>query len=202
MARPIVVTFDGEESAFSFQRLTRSKLYGSRQRVPLDPTGARCRRAALTDDGSLLLLQGMTAQGYFDEGGTWVPNNTMVGLTPDGDEVEKVDSTLGVAQELEGPIDPKDVLDLAVLSVYALEPEEVSETLTQRLSDGDLFRFRFAYRSGYNVETGVLLGNDEGLFVLVGRPQVTEWHELEQIVQPLLDDEDDDLDDDLDFEMF
>jgi hypothetical protein len=51
MAKPIVVVWQGKESAFSLDRLSRAKLYGSRQRVQLDPTGARCRRAALTDRG-------------------------------------------------------------------------------------------------------------------------------------------------------
>ncbi|MCO4771534.1 MAG: hypothetical protein KDA24_15990 [Deltaproteobacteria bacterium] len=202
MAKPIVVTFEGEESAFSIQKVSRSRLYGSRQRVPLDPTGSRCRRAALTDDGSLLLLQGMTAQGYFDTKGAWVPNNTLVGITPDGEEADKVSSTLGVPQELQGPVDPTVVLDLSVNSIYSLEPEEVSEGLTARLASGEIFTFRFAYRTGYNVDVGVLVGNDNGLFALVGRSRPSEWNELEQLVQPLLEEDEDDLDDDLDFEMF
>jgi hypothetical protein len=202
MAKPIVVVWQGKESAFSLDRLSRAKLYGSRQRVQLDPTGARCRRAALTDDGSLLLLQGMTAQGYFDPQGAWVPNNTLVGLTPEGEPAEAVTSTLGVPQPLEGPVDATEVLDLEILSVYALEAEEIDEDLATRLAAGDLFRFRFAYRTGFNAEVGILVGNDLGAFALVGRPQPTDWNELAQVVQPLLDDEEDGLDDDLDFEMF
>jgi len=202
VAKPIVVSWQGEVSSFALTRISRSRLYGSRQRVHLDPTGARCQRAALTDDGSLLLEQGMTAQGYFDPSGEWVPNNTLTGMSPEGELVDKVDSTLGVSQELEGPLDPQDVLDLGVSSVYSLEPEEISESLGARLSEGDIFRFRFAYRAGFNTEMGILLGNEQGAFALVGRPQPTDWNELAQIVQPLDDDEDDDLDDDLDFEMF
>ena len=202
MAKPIVLTWQGEESSFALTRMSRSKLYGSRQRVHLDPKGAQCRRAALTDDGSLLLLQGMTAQGYFDPQGAWVPNNTLTGLSPDGDQIDKVPSTLGVAQELEGPLDATAVLDLAITSVYSLEAEEVGEVLGGRLAAGDIFRFRFAYRSGYNVDVGILLGNESGAYALIGLPQDTEWNDLEQVVQPLLEDGDDDLDDDLDFEMF
>ncbi len=202
MAKPIVLTWQGEESSFALTRMARDKLYGSRQRVHLDPNGARCRRAALTDDGSLLLLQGMTAQGYFDPQGAWVPNNTLTGLNPKGDEVDKVASTLGVPQQLEGPLDATEVLDLSITSVYSLEAEEVGEALSVRLAAGDIFRFRFAYRTGYNLEVGILLGNEGGAYALIGRPQPTEWNELEQIVQPLLEDDEDDLEDDLDFEMF
>lgn len=200
MAKSIVVTWQGEESSFAPTRMSRAKLYGSRQRVHLDPTGAPCRRAALTDDGSLLLIQGMMAQGYFDPSGAWVPNNTLTGVTPEGDPARWIASTLGIAQDLEGPIDAQDVLDLAVMSAYSLEPEELSEQLGERLADGDLFRFRFAYRSGYNADVGVLLGNDQGAFALSGRTKSTGWNELEHIAHPLLDDEEDDLD--FDFEMF
>ena len=203
MAKPIVVSFGGTESTFGISRIDRSKLYGRRQRFPLDPTGERCQRAALTDDGSLLVLTGMTAQGYFDPDGSWVPNNQLIGLSPEGEPVERVPSTLGVPQPLEGPIPPTELLDLQVLSVYLLDPEDVDMDLAHKLANGQIFKFGFSYRGGYNAETGVLVGNDEGLFALIGRPKVLEWSELEQVVQPLLDDEDDDdFDDDLDFEMF
>lgn len=202
MAKPIVVSFEGQESSFNISRLDRSKLYGQRRRIHLDPTGEQCQRAALTDDGSLLLVQGMTAQGYFDPEGHWVPNNTLVGMDPEGGTAEKIESTLGVAQDLEGPVPAQDLLDTQVLSVYTLEPEEIGDDLAERLAAGEIFRFPFAYRAGYNLDTGFLVGNDQGLFALIGRPRPSDWCALEQIVQPLLDDDEDDLDDDLDFEMF
>lgn len=202
MAKPIVVSYGGTESSFAISRINRSKLYGRRQRFPLDPTGERCQRASLTDDGSLLVVSGMVAQGYFDSNGAWVPNNQLVGLDPDGEVVERIPSTLGVAQPLEGPVPPTEVLDLQILSVYLLEPEEIDMDLAHKLANGEIFKFGFSYRGGYNQETGVLVGNDEGLFALIGRPKVLEWSELEQVVQPLLEEEDDDFDDDLDFEMF
>ncbi len=202
MAKPIVVSFGGAESAFTISRIDRSKLYGRRQRIPLDPTGARCKRAALTDDGSQLVMSGMVAQGYFDPNGSWVPNNQLVGLDADGEPVERIPSTLGVPQLLEGPIPPEEALDLQVSSVYVLEPEEIDPDLAEKLANGQIFKFGFSYRGGYNVETGILVGNGEGLFALIGRPKVLEWSELEQVVQPLLEEDDDDFDDDLDFEMF
>ena len=69
MARQIVVELDGIESSFDFAKLDRSKLYGTRKRVALDPDGQPCERADLTSDGAVLLRRGMTAQGYFDEAG-------------------------------------------------------------------------------------------------------------------------------------
>ena len=58
MAKPIIIESQGKVSQFDFSKLSRSKLYGRRQRVALDPSGERCKRAALTADGSLLMRLG------------------------------------------------------------------------------------------------------------------------------------------------
>ena len=200
MAKPVVVLFEGRESSFSFSRIDRARLYGRRERHHLDPTGARCRRAALTEDGAFILLPGMTAQGYFDPAGAWVPNGTLVGIAPDGTEAAPVDSTLGAPQELT-PVTAQEALDLEVSSVYVLEAEEIDGDLAQRLAAGELFSLPFAFRAGFNLDTALLVGNDLGLFLLTGRPRVPEWASLDTLPPPLEDD-DDDLDADLDFEMF
>ena len=85
MAKPIIVTLGGVESRFDHEKLDRAKLYGKRQRQVLDPGGQRCEKAELTRDGTLLVRSGMTAQGYFDEGGAWIPNRDLVGLDRGGD---------------------------------------------------------------------------------------------------------------------
>ena len=84
MAKPIIVSFGGVQSNFDHEKLDRAKLYGRRQRQVLDPEGQRCEKAELTRDGTLLVRSGMTAQGYFDEAGTWIPNGKLVGLDADG----------------------------------------------------------------------------------------------------------------------
>ncbi len=63
MAKAIVVEHEGAVSSFAFNKIDRSRLYGRRRRVALDPAARPCTRAALTDDGALLLRSGMTAQG-------------------------------------------------------------------------------------------------------------------------------------------
>ena len=120
------------------------------------------------------------------------------GFDADGEPLEKVPSTLGVPQALEGPVDPSDVLDLRVETVYALEPEEVSEALRARLDAGDVYRFAFNYRDDYRAETGMLLANEKGIFALIGVPTHYEWVSLAVAVDlPAVDE---DSDDDLDFE--
>ena len=64
----------GQTSQFDFQKVDRSKLYGKRQRVALDPNGQPCHRGELMADGSTLLRRGMSAQGYFGRGRHMDPN--------------------------------------------------------------------------------------------------------------------------------
>ena len=201
MAKPIIIESQGKVSQFDFAKLSRSKLYGRRQRVALDPSGERCKRAALTADGSLLIQSGMTAQGYFDESDTWVPNRELVGLDGSGQPMEKQPSTLGECQPLEGPVPPSDLSDLRVDAIYQLEPIEVDPGLQQQLDGGQIFRFTFNYRADYRPETAFLVANKTGTYALVGQPALPEWCELAQVPPPVVEEEDP-FADDLDFEMF
>ncbi|HRI10241.1 MAG TPA: hypothetical protein PKW35_20615 [Nannocystaceae bacterium] len=200
MAKPIVVHFHGVESSFKLEKLDRAKLYGKRQRQVLDPAGQRCERAELTRDGALLIRSGMTAQGYFDAAGVWVPNRELVGLDTEGKPLAQQPATLGVVQPLTGPVPPEEALDLAVRSVYVLTPEGLDPKLAERLLAGEIFRFPFNYRADYHAETAFLVGNKAGFFALVGTPTEAPWSELEVVAQESFEEGGDD--DDLDFEMF
>lgn len=201
MARTIVVGLGGEETTFSMSKIDRTKLYGRKRRVHLGPDGEPCTRGSLTEDGSLLVQSGMTAQGYFDENQTWVPSKELVGLDAEGNTVEPEPSTLGVMQELE-EIDPTVLLDLRVKSIYALSADEFDEALQTQLNDGTLFRFKFNYRADYQAEVGILIANDDNdVFAIIGHDAPPDWLEAEAMHQvPDFDDDDDS--DDLDFEMF
>ena len=74
MAKPIIISYDGESASFQHSKVDRSKLYGSRKRLSLDPSGETCQRCELSDDGSTLIISGMTSQGYFDDDTNWIPN--------------------------------------------------------------------------------------------------------------------------------
>ena len=202
MARQIVVKLGDATSTFDFQKVDRSKLYGSRRRIPLDPEGERCTRAALTEDGSMLLRTGMTAQGYFTPEGYWVPNKELVGLDDEGEPVEERSSTLGVPQELEGPLAPEALLDTKIHAVYALASAEVAAGLLDQLAEGAIYRFPFSYRGDYSRDVAFLVQNTEGeLFALVGRTLQPVWRDPEERI-PTFADEGDEDDDELDFEMF
>ncbi len=200
MARPIILEYKGVQSQLAFTKLDRAKLYGKRRRVVLDQQGLPCERAQLTRDGALMIRAGMTAQGYYDEDGVPLERKDLLGIDADGQLVERKDSTLGVAQQLEGPVSPETLLDLALLSVYILEPRELDPELEQLLKKGEIFRFPFNYYADFHLETGFLLANKEGLFAVIGSPKTPAWCEPDAALEEF--EEADMEDDDLDFEMF
>ena len=200
MAKLILINYQGEEAQFSHKKVDRSKLYGSRKRIPLDPAGENCQRCELSDDGSTLIMSGMTSQGYFDSDINWIPNKELIGMDSNCKVLDKVPATLGVAQDgVLSELEP--LLDLAVDSIYQLDPEEVPQSIQTALESGKAISFPFNYREDYHAESAYLVLNDEGYFALIGNPIKPEWMELDQIVEETFESESEE-DDDLDFEMF
>ena len=116
-----------------------------------------------------------------------------------GKVLNKIPATLGVAQDVViSELEP--LLDLAVDSIYQLDPEEVPQSIQTVLESGKVFNFPFNYREDYHAESAYLVLNDEGYFALIGNPVKPEWMELDQIVEESFESEVED--DDLDFEMF
>ncbi len=190
------------ESRFDFAKLSRDKLYGRKRRIPLDRAGKACKRASIDLETGLILQSGMTGQGYFDHEDRWIPNKELVGLDDQLQEVERAPSTLGVAQDLRGPLNPQEVLDLCVDAIYRLEPQDLDDGLKAALAQGDTFGFGFNYRADYRTECGVLLENSDGYFALVGQFATPVWCEFEAIQAPSFDEDSAEDDDELDFEMF
>ena len=200
MAKPIIINYDGESASFQHSKVDRSKLYGSRKRLSLDPSGETCQRCEFSDDGSTLIISGMTSQGYFDDDTNWIPNKELVGMDFNGTVLEKAPATLGIAQDAKVS-ELESLLDLSVDSIYQLEPEEVSESIQSVLESGKVLNFPFNYRADYHAESAYLLLNKEGYFVLIGNPVQPQWMDLEQIAVETFEEDSED-DDDLDFEMF
>lgn len=200
MAKPLLVTLESASYSFALRELERSDLYGVRKRVPTDSLGGTCTRAALTSDGKLVIGAGMSGQGYFDEAGCYVPRGRLVGIDGNGQVVESQPSTLGIEQTLIGPVDPSEVLNLELLSVYLLEPDQASGDLVQRLQAGEIFTCRFNYAASLEVERAYILANDQSLFALVGKQVEPAWVEEGLRFAPPVDVSE--ATDDLDFEMF
>ena len=199
MAKPIIVTKGDKDSIFQLRKIERKKLYGFRKRLAVDENNEECKRASLTEDGQVLIKSGMTSQVWFIEGGRQIESSEIGVIDEDNNELELIPSTLGVNQNLEGPINPKELLDLAVTTVYSLLPDQISKELESSLDGGEIWKFSFNFRTDYRMETGFILKNDTGYFAIIGIPNHINM--LSHNAQ-LPEDDDDDVDDELDFEMF
>lgn len=203
MAQEIVVSINGEVSRFGLSRLSREKLYGKKSRVIVDQNDEPCVAGFLTRDGAALIPPGCVASLYVDETNRVVERGELVAVDVEGSPVEPVSSTLGAEQPLEGPIDPRRVLDHLTTAVYQLDAAELGADLAAKLASGDIFEARFSYRGGFEDSAMFLLQNDAGFFALIGNPTDFEYVRREV---PAVDDDDDDTDaidddDELDFGM-
>jgi hypothetical protein len=199
MAKEIVVNLGGKESTFTYKPVDRASLYGKRKRVLLDSAGEPCSRASLLDDGSLLIKSGMTAQGYYLSDGRSYKLAELEGFDLDGKPLNKVPSTLGVAQEL-AEISPEDALNISQQSFYALEASSIDDELKSSLDQGKIYRFSFNYREDYLAAQALLVANENGYFAIIGNEVEHEWVSFQAVVD--LPPESDDSDEELDFEMF
>lgn len=196
----IVVKHNGKISSFAFRKLERASLYGSKKRIAVDTHGAQCTTGAMTREGDTILRSGMVVQGWFDDLNNQVEQSEIVPVDTDGVPLEIFPTTLGVEQIAEGPVDPREVLDLAVLSIYRIEPEEIAPDFQDALTQGDVFRVPFNYRADHKVETALLLANEHGIFALVGDIRPSDFIGPDTVlIQDETEDEEDS--DDLDFQM-
>lgn len=200
MAKTINISYAGETAAFSYKPIDRGVLYGKRRRVPFDVDGNECAKASLLEDGSLLIKSGMTAQGYFDSTGNWVPQAELETINSDGTKPEMFAATVGETVEAK-LIDPVDALKIKFDTTYSLEPETLPDQIKQALDEGSIFSFPFNPRTDHHLETGILVGNENGYFALIGDPIDYELIGLESVVS-VTDEATVDSTDDLDFEMF
>lgn len=200
MAKTINISYKGAEASFSYKPIDRGVLYGKRRRVAFDAEGNECAKASLLEDGSLLIRTGMTSQGYFDSKGAWVPQGEIETMNADGSIPELIPSTVGEIVEAQ-PVDATTALNLKFDTTYFLETVELPDEIKKVLDSGSILTFPFNPRADYHMETGILVGNENGYFALIGDPIPYEFIGLESVVPPTEDSEVD-ISDDLDFEMF
>lgn len=200
MAKTINISYKGDSAAFAYKPIDRGVLYGKRRRVPFDAQGNECSKASLLADGSLLIRSGMTAQGYFTPDNVWVPQGDLEAMNPDGSTPELFPATVGETVEAT-EISPSDALSIRFETTYALEPEEMSASIKSALDAGTILTFPFNPRADYEVETGILVGNENGYFALIGQKVEYQFASLATIVD-VVEEAASESSDDLDFEMF
>jgi hypothetical protein len=200
MAKTINISYKGESAVFGYKPIDRGVLYGKRRRVPFDADGNECAKASLLEDGSLLIKSGMTAQGYFTPDKVWVAQGDLEAINPDGTTPELFPATIGEVVEAT-QLSPVEALNLRFGTTYALEPEVLTEGIKKELDSGVVLTFPFNPRADYEVETGVLVGNENGYFALIGQKNQYEFVGLASVVS-VAEEANSDTSDDLDFEMF
>ena len=198
MPKPIILNKNNHSSIFHLKKIERKKLYGFKKRLAIDENNNECKRASLTEDGQILIKSGMTSQGWFVEGGKQIESNEIGAIDENNNELELIPSTLGINQNLEGPSDPKELLDLSITNVYSIIPDEISEDLKSSLERGEIWKFNFNFRADYRMETSYILKNENGYFAIVGIPYNIKMLTPNEVPP---EDEDEDIGDEIDFEM-
>lgn len=200
MARELVFDWQGEVSHLPLTKIDRERLYGCKKRVVTDEAGEACRLAYLSGDGRTMVPAGGFSLQYLDEAGNAVERSALQVVDEDGEVLDKLPSTLGVAHELFGPVPPQRVLDHRTLSVYQLDPAGIGAQLAEALAGGEIFEAEFRYTANALTNTIFILQNQVGTFGLVCQPVDLPFLRpdagADDADEP---DEDEDLDDDLDF---
>jgi hypothetical protein len=200
MARGIVLDYAGDQSSFAITKVERSKLYGRKVRIAVDEQGEPCSQAFLSADGRVVIPASGMAMVYVNDKFDAVDRADLVAVDGEGAPLPVVPSTLGVPVAVRGPVGPARLLDHLIFSVYLLTAETLSDALSQALSAGAIFEFDFSYRDGTGHDTAFLVGNDQGVFALIGRPSGFLPVSRAQVAVAHAEDAGDD-EDDLDFSM-
>ena len=118
MQKTLEVVFNGKVSSFTVTKIDRSKLYGSKKRIPVDTQGQECSAAALTRDGRYILPTGGTALLYLDEKEDVVERNQLQAVDPDGSNGDSEESSSNEAMELGPAISAAEVLEYTITHAY------------------------------------------------------------------------------------
>ncbi len=198
MAREIVVSYQGQTSRLPLRRVDRSKLYGRKRRLVVDALGNPCTPALLTIDGSVLLPAGGVASQYVDQSFDSVEREDLLAVDALGNELPRIESSLGDLRVLEGPVPDSRVLDVSVTSVYQLDEHDLAQPLLEALARGEIFETRFNFRRSTRESPLFLVRNEEGLFALVGTETGFAYASYELPASDTVAGEDDPFDGELD----
>jgi len=179
MQRILEITHDGKLSSFTVAKITRSKLYGSKRRIPIDGQGQECSRAALTRDGRFILANGGTDVLYLDKQGDVAERSQLQAIDADGEVIAPGESTSNAMIDVGQVVEAAEVLDCAITHAYALEPVFISVELETSLSQGIIYSLPQQSMSGNN-RAAFLFGNNEGYFLLLGEQAGFEFIGLEE----------------------
>ena len=175
MARPLVLSLDGEEYPVSIVKIDRVKLYGKVEIEAFDEKGREAELRVLAADGKTLIDKGGTALATVTDKGDSVDRNELQPVNEDGKKIEQVPSSFTVTNVLK-PAKVEDYFQSVVKSVYLVRPFEDADLgpIEDALSDEErLYTFPFSWRGGIEYDNAYLIRTGADVFMIVGRP--TEW---------------------------
>lgn len=206
MARPLILSLDGEQFAVSIRKIDRASVYGSIEIEAFDEKGNPAQLLVLAADGKTLLDIGGTALATLDERGNSVERNTLKAVSLDGKELKAVESSFNVTNKLK-KAEVEDYLSQVVKSVYVLDPyqdgEEASDInyLLDHLAGGLIYTFPFSYRGGTEYDNAFVIGNGGDAFMVIGKEARFQFAKLNQVARLDAFEEEEISGDDIDFDL-
>jgi len=181
-------------------KVDRKKVYGYISEEVTDLDGNLCTMGNILDDGSTLILPGLTAMKTVDLDNAEIDKKSLKAVYMDGSDAEIIPSSFDIDIELtETKVD--DLFNLEITSIYQLdfENDDQKKELQEELINGKVYGFVFNFRAGYDASDAILLANNEGVFALIGR--LIEFDYLDNNIVDFVIDDDEDEEDEMDFSM-
>lgn len=201
MPRAAVLIIEGNQFSAEIKKLDRKKVYGWSIIDVTDDQGNLCKLADIAD-GQHVLPSGSISRSSFDENGEYVSRSLLIGVDKDGKPVEKEPSIFDQSVNLV-KTDLDEFLTVNVKGVYQLFLNEGKSELLNLLSKGDIYNFKFNYRTDYEADDAYLVSNSGEVFAVVGKKADIEFLGLENREEIIPDEPDEAVteEDDFDFAM-
>ncbi len=201
MARPLILSLDGEQFSIGIRKIDREQLYGSVEVEAFDEKGNAATLMVLAADGKTLLDKGGTALATLDEKGNSIERPMLKTVDIEGKELEPVPSSFAHPNKLE-PAELEDYFSQIIKSVYLLSPFEDGniDLLLDHLSTGQIFTFPFSYRGGTEYDSAFVIGNKKDAFIIVGKQATFQFAKLNQAAVLDAIEEEEISGDDIDFD--
>ncbi len=181
MARPLILSLDGEEFSVSIRKIDREQLYGSMVVEAFDEKGNPASLMVLAADGKTLMEKGGTALATVDEKGNSIERSTLKTVSLEGKEIAAVESSFNAANILK-KAEVEAYLSQVVKSIYVLDPYEGGNInfLLDHVSAGLIYSFPFSYRGGTEYDNAFVLGNSSDAYMIIGKEARFQFARLNQ----------------------
>jgi hypothetical protein len=202
MARPLVLSLDGQEFSISIEKIDREKLYGHVEIEAFDEKGREASLKILAADGKTLIDKGGTALATLNAKGDSVDRNELIPVDLEGAPIEPVPSSFSQTNVLKRSTVDEYLLEI-VKSVYVVKPfgEADLGLLYDHLSAGEILTFPFSYRGGVEYDNAFLIGSGGDAFMIISKTAQFQFVKLNQAV-PLDTPEEEEISaDDIDFDL-